>query len=103
MKMSRNHLWLCAILPFILSASRAQEVEQPQQAQKYRMELVYIFDADSPEYVFVIGGAIGFKSVASLKKYLSILPPDSVLEWAPGCKRRGNEPLLSSEEEMEAF
>jgi hypothetical protein len=67
------------------------------------MELVYIFETDSPEYVFVIGGVIGFKSVASLKKYLGILPAGSILEWAPGCIQRGDEPLLSSEQEMEDF
>ena len=51
----------------------------------------------------MIGGAIGLKSVTSVKKYLSILPPGSILEWAPGCRRRGKEPLLSSEQDMEDF
>jgi hypothetical protein len=103
MKISKSLLWPCAILLFMVLPAHAQEVEQPQQAPKYRMELAYIFDTDSPEYIFVIGGVIGFKSVASLKKYLSILPPGSTLEWAPGCKRRSDEPLLSSEQEMEDF
>jgi len=103
MKIFNSLLWPCAILLFVVMPARAQEIEQPAPPPKYRMELVNIFDTDSPEYIFVIGGAIGFKSVASLKKYLSILPPGSILEWAPGCKRRGNEPLLSSEQEMEDF
>jgi hypothetical protein len=102
MKIFKSFLWPCAILLFIVLPVRAQEVEQ-LAPPKHRMELVYIFDTDSPEYIFVIGGIIGFKSVASLKKYLSILPPGSILEWAPGCIRRGNEPLLSSEQEMEDF
>jgi hypothetical protein len=48
-------------------------------------------------------GAAGFKSIDSLKKFLSGLPPGSTLEWAPGCIRMGKEPLLSSEQEMEEF
>jgi hypothetical protein len=103
MKMAKSLLWPCAILLFIVLPARAQEIEQPAPAPKYRMELAYIFDTDSPQYVFVIGGVIGCKSVASLKKYLSLLPPGSTLEWAPGCIQRGNEPLLSSEQEMEDF
>src|SRR5262245_27192328 len=103
MKMARGLLWPCAILLFIVLPARAQEIEQPQPAPKCQMELVYIGDTDSPEYVFVISGVIGFKSVDSLKKYLSGLPPGSTLEWAPGCRRRANEPLLSSEQEMEDF
>jgi hypothetical protein len=66
------------------------------------MELVYIFGEGSPEFIFVIGN-VGFKSVASLKNYLSNLPPGSILEWAPGCRQIGNEPLLSSEQELEDF
>jgi hypothetical protein len=103
MKMSKSLLWACAILLFIVLPARVQEIKQPAPEPKYRMELAYIFDTESPEYVFVIGGVIGCKSVASLKKYLSLLPPGSILEWAPGCVRRGNEPLLSSEQEMEDF
>jgi len=34
------------------------------------MELVYIFDADALEFIFVIGNT-GFKSVVSLKKFLN--------------------------------
>jgi hypothetical protein len=103
MKNSKSLLWPCAILLFMVLPAHAQEVEQPQQAPKYRMDLVYIVDAGSPEYIFVISGVIGFKSVASLKEYLSALPAGSILEWAPGCMRRANEPLLSSEQEMEDF
>jgi len=103
MKMAKSLLWPCAILLFIVLPARAQEIKQPAPELKYRMELAYIYDTDSPEYVFVINGVIGCKSVASLKKYLSLLPPGSILEWAPGCRRRVDEPLLSSDEEMEDF
>jgi hypothetical protein len=105
MKTAKSLLWPCAVLLFIVLPARAQEIGQsaPAPELKYRMELAYIYDTDSPEYVFVINGVIGCKSVASLKKYLSLLPPGSILQWAPGCRRRGDEPLLSSEQEMEDF
>ena len=103
MKMSKSLLWPCAVLLFIVLPARAQEIGQSPPAQKYRMELIYIVDASSLEYVFVISGTIGFKPVASLKKYLGDLPPGSTIEWAPGCVQRGNEPLLSSEQEIEDF
>jgi len=103
MKISKSLLWPCAMLLFIVLPARAQEIWQPPPSPKHRMELVYIVDTDPREYVFVISGAIGFKSVDSLKKYLSDLPHGSILEWAPGCVRGGNEPLLSSEQEMEDF
>src|SRR5438552_1182779 len=79
----------------------AQEVEKAP-LPKYRMELVYIFDGDQTEYLFVIGNS-GFKTVVALKKFIASLPEGTMLEWAPGCMRQGGEPLLSSEEEMEAF
>jgi hypothetical protein len=78
-----------------------QEVEKAP-LPKYRMELVYIFDGDQTEYLFVIGNS-GFKTVVALKKFIESLPEGTTLEWAPGCMRQGDEPLLSSEEEMEAF
>jgi hypothetical protein len=97
---------LCWLSIFLLSAAltaRAQESKTPPPPPpKYRMELVYIFESHQTEFIFVIGNA-GFKSVASLKRHLSGLPPGAILEWAPGCMRLGGEPLLSSEPEMESF
>jgi hypothetical protein len=99
---TRKHI-LSLPLVFLLTLSHAQAQEGVQQPPpKYRMELVYIFEADYPEFIFVVGNA-GFKSVAALKKFLGSLPPGSTLEWAPGCRRIGGEPLLSSEQEMEEF
>ena len=99
---TKHLLWLPLVLLSAFSHAQAQEGVQPQPPTKYRMELVYVFEADSPEFIFVVG-SVGFKSVASLKKFLSTLPPGTVLEWAPGCKRIGGEPLLSSEQEMGEF
>lgn len=95
-------LWLSVILLSSVLHADAQENGQLQPPPKYRMELVYVFEDEATEFIFVIGN-VGFKSVDSLKKFLSGLPPGSSLEWAPGCKRMGNEPLLSSEQELEEF
>lgn len=44
-----------------------------------------------------------FASVDELKEFLKGVPSYSVLEFAPGCVRRGDEPLINSESEMKAF
>jgi hypothetical protein len=102
MDTSKRLLWLFVILLSVVLRTNAQENGQPQTLPKYRMELVYIFEASPTEFIFVVGNA-GFKSVDSLKKFLSTLPSGSILEWAPGCRRMGGEPLLSSEQEMQEF
>ena len=98
----RRLLWLPIILLSVVPHMHAQESVPPQPPPKYRMGLVSIFDAGSAEFIFVIG-SVGFKSVESLKNFLADLPYGSTLEWAPGCRRVGGEPLLSSEQEMEDF
>lgn len=101
--MSRKHLlWLHLVFLLIPLHAQAQESAQQQPPPKYRMELVYILEGDSHEFIFVVGN-VGFKSVAALKRFVSNLPAGSTLEWAPGCLRFGGEPLLSSEQEMEEF
>ena len=102
MNRSKRLLWLSVFLLAALLRAGAQDNGPLQPPPKYRMELVYIFEANSTEFIFVIGN-VGFKSVDSLKKFLGGLPPGSTLEWAPGCRRMGGEPLLSSEWEMEEF
>ena len=71
-------------------------------AQKHQMRLVYLFEANKTEYIFVVGDS-GFRSVGALKDFLSRLPPGSELEWSPGCERMGDEPLLSSDQAMKDF
>jgi hypothetical protein len=44
----------------------------------------------------------GFSTVAALENYL-VSQPGTTLQWDPGCKRMGEEPLLSAPAEMEAF
>ena len=102
MKVSKHILCLVVMLLLGILHVHAQEKVQSPPPPKYRLELVYIFEANPTEYIFVVGNA-GFKTVASLKKFLSDLPPGSILEWAPGCLRWGGEPLLSSAQDMEDF
>ena len=73
---------------------------------RYRMELVYLFEAQSsasaPRSIIAIGNS-GFRSLAALKRFVAGLPRGVVLEWAPGCERLGGELLLSSAKDMEEF
>jgi hypothetical protein len=104
--MKRDRL-VQALLIFLLlicaPMARAQEKQEPRPP-RYRMELVWIADGrdDKHEYVFVVG-AVGFKTVKGLKDFVAGLPAGSILEWSPGCRRMGDEPLLSSAEELEEF
>ncbi len=101
MKVSKHILCLVILLFGVLSV-QAQEDGQLPPPPQYRLELVYIFEANPTEYIFLVGN-VGFRSVDSLKKFIGDLPPGSILEWAPGCLRSGGEPLLSSSEDMEDF
>src|ERR1700752_5369412 len=101
----RTHKRFLCLLFMLLSAVlhlNAQDIAPPQPPEKYRMELVYIFEPGFIEYIFVIGN-VGFKSITSLKNFVGNLPAGCTLEWAPGGVRRGGEPLLSSEQELADF
>ncbi len=101
MRVSKQILCVLVILASSIVCAHGQE-NAKSPPPKYRLELIYVSDAASREYLLVIGN-IGFKSVASLKKFLADLPAGSILEWDPGCIRWGGEPLLSSREDMEDF
>jgi hypothetical protein len=97
----------CLLLIFAQAASAQDEAAaaaQEQERPRYRLELVLIEDSDSDrrDYIFLIG-SIGFRTVEGLKSFVARMPAGSLLEWSPGCLRWGNEPLLSSTEEMEDF
>ncbi len=94
-----------SILPLLLIlllayTARAQETTE-KQPPKYRMELVWLADSDEGrrEYIFLVG-SVAFKSVEGLKKFVARMERGTVIEWDPGCLRWGDEPLLSSPEEM---
>ena len=91
-----------ALIVFWIHAPAVMAQEPEPQPPKYRLELVYIFESNETEFIFVVGNS-GFRCVSTLKRFISGLPPGSTLEWAPGCRRLGNEPLLSSEADMADF
>ncbi|HEV8485732.1 MAG TPA: hypothetical protein VGV87_19470 [Blastocatellia bacterium] len=97
-----NRLLAVVLILFGMHTPALPGQEPHKQPPKYRLELVYIFESNVTEFIFVVGNS-GFKSVSSLKSFIGGLPPGSTLEWAPGCKRLGNEPLLSSEDDMTDF
>jgi hypothetical protein len=103
--MNRNK-YLVGLFILLLSAMLRADAhghqQEPSPPPTYRMEVAKVFDQEQTEFVFVIG-KVAFKSVDSLKKFLSIVPPGSTLEWAPGCVRWGDEPLLSSDADMQDF
>ena len=89
-----------ALIVFGMHVSMLTAQEPDNQPAKYHLELIYIYE--TKEFIFGIGN-LRFKSVSSLKRFIAGLPPNSTLEWLPGCIRVGNEPLLSSEAAMRHF
>ena len=88
-------LALCALPVFADQPARSPPVQ-------IELRLVHIFEGTETKHIFVIGDS-GFTSVESLKDYLGTLPHGSEVRWAPGCDRFGNEPLLSSEKDLNEF
>ncbi|MCI0419340.1 MAG: hypothetical protein L0312_08990 [Acidobacteria bacterium] len=81
-------LLLCATLSLFAAAG-----ETGAEPVKRELQLIYVFDGQKTEYIFVIGQS-GFKSVAALKQHLETWAPGSELKWAPGCERFGDERWL---------
>ncbi len=96
---------LCAILFGVVSTMGIVSAQNSEnEPPKYRMEQVYIFEDAKPiEYIFVLNGSVGFKSVKALKQFIEKLPPETIIEWRPSCEILGDEPLRSSEKEMADF
>lgn len=99
--MKASQLGICLFILLLAGASAAaQETPADAPPEKYRLELVRIVKSYPTDYVFVLG-TVGFRSVDSLKKFLGTLPAGSIVEWAPGCMRSGDEPLISIGQEQE--
>ncbi len=58
----------------------------------YPLKLVYIFEEQKTEFLFVIGD-VGFKSIDSLKKFIEKLPTGTTIEFQPTCKAQNDAPL----------
>lgn len=93
---------LLLLLPGTARSGPTPAAPAPSEPTTYELRLARIFDTQPTSYVFTVG-EVGFSSVASLKRFVSLIPDGSILKWAPGCKRTGGEPLLSSEKEMADF
>ena len=90
------------LLAALLSVAAPPDGASPSKPVTYKMQLVWMAGTHPPEFVFVVG-AVGFRSLPEFREFVGRLPKGSTLEWDPGCKRMGGEPLLSSREDMEAF
>jgi hypothetical protein len=96
------------VTAMILASCLAGTISQTSEGKPEKLTLTLAWIADSKnagsgEYVFVINGLGAYRTLEGLKKYISGLPKGSVLTWAPTCRRMGDEPLLSSSQEMEKF
>lgn len=94
---------LCTIF-LCVSLTPALAQEAMPKPENLTMTLAWVADAGEPkQHVFVINGVVAYETLDGLKKYLKGIPKGSSLNWAPGCCRIGNEPLLGSNEEMKKF
>jgi hypothetical protein len=102
MMMEMKRLFVVLIFCGMMLPALAQDVKR--KPENLTMTLAWIADAgEAKQYVFVINGLVAYKTLDGLKKYLKNLPKDSTLTWAPSCLRMGDEPLLSSKDEMKKF
>ena len=93
---------LCLLMTTIAIIPGPRSSSASTQPATYELQLVYLFETVPTEYIFVIGQS-GFRTVASLEKFLATLPAGTRLRWSPGCEVLGGEPLLSSEQDMPRF
>ncbi|MCW3060875.1 MAG: hypothetical protein JWQ02_2696 [Capsulimonas sp.] len=104
MRFTLNSCMLFALLFLAVLPAGAKDGNAGAPApQTYEMSLVRIGESTPVEYIFVIANAVGFKTVTTLKHFIGNLDADSILKWSPGCTRFGDEPLLSSEADMNDF
>jgi hypothetical protein len=93
MKTPKSPFWLAVIVLSPISYLRAQENVRPEPPPKYEMELVYISEAGSTEFIFLIGN-VGFKSVATLKNLVGNLAPGSTYARGRFLLHKQTEPAM---------
>ena len=84
----------------VVSMGAVARAQADELTPKYTLKLIYNYESN--DFTFAIGDS-RFATVSSLKRFIAGLPAGSILEWAAGCLRFGNEPLLSSEVAMKRF
>src|SRR5688572_30252625 len=102
-------LTLVAVFPLV-SRGDPSPTTQPQTTQpaadraavrqaggKYRLTRQGVAGLQSPQFVFIIVTPEGYPWVATSEKLQWMIeqavPAKATLEWSPGCKRTGGEPL----------
>lgn len=104
MKTTAIALLLLTFLATCPPASRGEgpPATAPKAAAKYRLTRQGVAGLASPKFVFVIVTPQGVPWVATAEKLHwmvgQAVPADATLEWDPGCKRIGGEPLETAEE-----
>lgn len=108
--MTHSHvrsLLLAVVLACFGSIASAAPPETPAPDNTYILGLRMVSGTEPVQWVFTIGfphGLVGVSTPEYLRKYIELtIPGPATLQWDPGCKRFGGEPLLSSETELTAF
>ena len=96
---------LIAAWPVVSRGAEAAPATQPAgpaAGERYRMTRQGVAGLASPQWVFVIVTPQGHPWVAADSKLQWMIeqavPVSGTLEWSPGCKRIGGEPLETAEE-----
>jgi len=56
-----------------------------------------IFEEEKPpQYIFVLNGSVGFRSVATLKASIAILRPGTIIPWRQPCEMTAYEPIRAT-------
>jgi hypothetical protein len=98
--------WMLCFLNALAAGNSVAAQGFDEEPLKYKMERVVIFEEDKPaQYVFVLNGSVGFKSVMTLRAFIAKMRPGSIIEWRPPCDVMGEEPLRTEQEikDFEAF
>jgi hypothetical protein len=100
MKNAALLLILLAIIASYPLVSGGEPSAQP--SMKYRLTRQGVAGLTTPQWVFIIVTPEGHPWVATDAKLhwmiAQAVPANATLEWAPGCKRIGGEPLEKAEE-----
>jgi hypothetical protein len=89
--------------PIIYKKGKVKTHEAGPKPITYELRIAQYEDTyrKTPQYVYLFGD-VAYRSLDGVKKFISIIPKGSIIEWRPGCM--GPRPLSESEEdELKAF